>query len=150
MSEIFLGTFYIWVFLANSECVLPADFVKYTSSYFHSHCTRNCNFCYFLEIVEILKFCDEKLFKIFLYLCNHFVRKMDYLVLGETVITPESFVVESYPSHLTIALSVLYLLVYNIPSHFNFIDLKYLVAENTKALSRVFTWLSHLPRCKAG
>ena len=149
MSEIFLGTFYIRAFSASSECVLPAGFVKYTLSYFYSHCTQNCNFCYFLGILEILKFCDEKLFKIFLYLCNYFVCKMDYLVLGETVITPEWFVAECYPSHLTIAFSMLYLLVYNTPSHFNFIDLKCLVAENTKAVSRLFTWLSHLPRCKA-
>ena len=47
----------------------------------YSHCTEN----YFFVIFTGLKplFCDEKLFKIFLYLCIYFVQKTARLILGK-------------------------------------------------------------------
>ena len=75
MPEILDNT-YAWVYLVNGESVLLLAFIKYM---IYSHCTQSCIsffsfFCAFWKL-KTLVWCDEKLFKIFLYLCIYFVQK---------------------------------------------------------------------------
>ena len=68
---------YIWVFLVNIETVLLLALVRYV---LYSHFTQNCILLYFLQanvvlLVVLFVFCDEKLLKIFLYLCIYFVQR---------------------------------------------------------------------------
>ena len=63
-SEI-LDDIYIWVFLLKSEKALS----QLLLNILYGHCTRKCIVLVFFGGWSIL-FCDKKLFKIFLHLCN--------------------------------------------------------------------------------
>ena len=88
MSKI-LYNIYIWVVLVNSESVLVLAFVKYM---LYSYCTQSCIFLYFWRKKPL--FCDEKLFKIFLYFA-FILSKHSTIDSRKTSMNQEWLVVES-------------------------------------------------------
>ena len=115
MSEI-LDNIYIWVFSINSESALLLDLLKYMLC---SHFTQNCTFCtvWRLKILALWRKIVENLL-IFLYL---FCIKNGVIDFTKTFITQEWLTVESCPTPRWITFLMLYLLVCNIRSYFNYL-----------------------------
>ena len=85
-------------------------------------------------------FWDEKLFKIFLYVCIHFAQKNSTIDFTKTFITKEWLVVESCPTPCWIALLMLYRLVYNIRSHFNELILAWSAYLKTSSVQHLLSF----------
>ena len=109
----FWTRFYLSVF-SNSESVLLLAFVKYM---LYRHCTQNCIFLNFLEAKYFWQKIVQNLL-IFVYL---FCPKNSIIDFRKTM--KVCLVVESWQTPHWIAFLILYRLVYNICSHFNWLIL---------------------------